>query len=382
MRYFTLLLTVVATMLFGGHAQAQVSSTNGSCLSALAGSSGATGETNVMIVANSCLYPVGGYTCYSLIASEKCTLSAFVVDAITSIGIPQTPTTNTGNVTFEIEYECPLYSEAISGSSFTGSPTANPPACTAAPAVYAAAVLPSAVAEEIQHVATVFATIAGSSGANCRVALPKTFATSAQLAFQGTNPSTNAPDQPVGVPVQMVNGRATFVLELASSTAVAATTLPLLFSCDGSVPTQCVANLSCLPVVFPAAPVADVVAEAETAGDTGVLSIPVGGDGAFAVATDNVGVFATVTVSTNTGNATLPLTLTLCQTNPQTAACLATPTSSLTVNIAAGATPTFSIFGVASGTIAANAAANRIAVHFTDSSGNLVGATSVAVQTN
>ena len=75
------------------------------------------------------------------------------------------------------------------------------------------------------------------------------------------------------------------------------------------------------------------------------------------------------------------LSLALCQTNPLTAACLAPPAPSVTTQIDAGATPTFSIFALGTGSIPFDAATNRIFVRFTDQGGVTRGATSVAVRT-
>jgi hypothetical protein len=79
----------------------------------------------------------------------------------------------------------------------------------------------------------------------------------------------------------------------------------------------------------------------------------------------------------------LPLTLTLCQTNPQTGACInpSVPASSVSLTINAGETPTFSIFAQASGSIPLDAATKRIFVRFREGT-ILRGATSVAVTTN
>ena len=91
-----------------------------------------------------------------------------------------------------------------------------------------------------------------------------------------------------------------------------------------------------------------------------------------------VGVAASITASANTGTANLPVSARLCQTNPTTGACLATPASTVTTTIAANATPTF-VTG--SATVADSPGVNRVFVQFTDTSGVLRGETSVAVRT-
>jgi hypothetical protein len=84
----------------------------------------------------------------------------------------------------------------------------------------------------------------------------------------------------------------------------------------------------------------------------------------------------------DTGSAVLPLTTTICQTNPSNGQCLATPAASVTLDDTAEATPTFSIFLQSSGAIAFAPGTSRIFVRFEDSSGGLQGSTSVAVETN
>ena len=76
------------------------------------------------------------------------------------------------------------------------------------------------------------------------------------------------------------------------------------------------------------------------------------------------------------------LTLTLCQTNPTSGACLATPSPNVVTTIAVEATPTFGIFVAGHGAAVPNLPAiNRVFVRFTDAGGALRGETSVAVRT-
>jgi hypothetical protein len=87
---------------------------------------------------------------------------------------------------------------------------------------------------------------------------------------------------------------------------------------------------------------ANILVEAATQSGNGIAEIPPFGATAFALSTTNVGGSQTVVVQATTN---APITVTLCQTNPQTAACLAPPSSSVTLNpFNAGAQPTFSVF--------------------------------------
>ena len=76
-------------------------------------------------------------------------------------------------------------------------------------------------------------------------------------------------------------------------------------------------------------PVPDIVALA--AADAGRVLIPgATGTGVFAVATVNVGTAGTITASADTGSASLPLSIAICETVPATGVCLEAPTPTLT----------------------------------------------------
>lgn len=64
-------------------------------------------------------------------------------------------------------------------------------------------------------------------------------------------------------------------------------------------------------------PTPDVIALGATIQNDGIVHVTGSGNsGVFAVATDNLGSADTITVAANTGDASLPLSITLCQTNP------------------------------------------------------------------
>src|SRR5581483_6259701 len=145
-------------------------------------------------------------------------------------------------------------------------------------------------------------------------------------------------------------------------------------------PAPSVVGLNTLLLSFDANPVPDIVALAASA-DPGYVDIPgANGTGAFAVASVNVGASAAITVSGDTGSVTLPVTVTLCQTNSQ-AQCASPPAASVSTTIDANSTPTFSVFVKGSGAVANDPANNRVFVRFKDSGGVTRGSTSVAVRT-
>ena len=124
---------------------------------------------------------------------------------------------------------------------------------------------------------------------------------------------------------------------------------------------------------------------AATASGNGVVTVPVGGQSAFVVAASNGSSqnFPSITVSTSTGsNPSLPVVVTLCQTNASTGQCLAAPAPTVTLSsFAPGANASFSVFVTATAAIANNPA-NQIYVLFKNPGGTVEGSTNVAVDTN
>ncbi|MEI9988367.1 MAG: hypothetical protein WDN69_37870 [Aliidongia sp.] len=128
-------------------------------------------------------------------------------------------------------------------------------------------------------------------------------------------------------------------------------------------------------------PVADIIALAATLSNDGIVDVPNRGAAAFAVATTNLGATATITVTVDTGTADLPLSATICQSDPSPGASLGAPANSVTLSDTGGMTPTFSIFLQSNGPITFAPASSRVFVRFEDADGNLHGSTSVAIET-
>jgi hypothetical protein len=201
----------------------------------------------------------------------------------------------------------------------------------------------------------------------------------ATVTYQTTDPATNAltgsPNTPVDIPA---GGGQSFVFAVTPTAPIAPTDVLLSFACINTAPAPPLVGVSTLFLVAAATPVPDPVALAATASGDGILTLA--SAGAFAMATVNVGASALLTVTPDTGGASLPLTLSICQTDAG-ANCLASPAPSVTIQIDAGATPTFSIFALGTGPIPFLPGTNRIFVRFTDQGGVTRGATSVAVRT-
>ena len=200
--------------------------------------------------------------------------------------------------------------------------------------------------------------------------------------FQATDSSTNqlvgTPNTRVGIPP---GGLQTFYLAFTLGGILAPTDVHLYFVCSTDfAPTVVGVNTLLLSAAATQGP--DIIALAATLGGDGIVDVPgTTGTGVFGVATVNVGTGGSIRVSANTGNAPLPVSLRLCQTNPATGVCLSPPASTVTTQIDANATPTFGIFVDGAGTVPFNPANNRVFVRFTDAGGLTRGATSVAVRT-
>jgi hypothetical protein len=170
------------------------------------------------------------------------------------------------------------------------------------------------------------------------------------------------------------------VIAFTATAAFSPSNIVLGFDCSNTPAAASVAGLDTLLLSGSSSPVPDIVALAASS-VPGIVLIPgTMGTGVFAVATVNLGASASITATANTGSTALPVTLSLCETDPASGMCLQSPSSSVTTGIATNATPTFGIFVTGGGAVPFNPAINRITVQFTDSGGAIRGSTSVAVE--
>jgi CSLREA domain-containing protein len=254
-----------------------------------------------------------------------------------------------------------------------------------------ASVLPGSRSLQLGATATAFAAIV-NGGTETAIAcsiiplgnIPNTVgAQPAAFAYQTTDPLTNAltgtPDTPADIPP---GGLQSFVFAITPATAFAPLDVGFRFQCANSPAAPVITGLNSLLLSASTNPVSDIVALSATQSGDGIVNLPGDtGANAFAVATVNVGSQDAITASADTGTATLPVTLSICESDPVTGGCLAPPTPSVTTSIDAGATPTFSIFVTGSGAVPFDPAANRIFVRFKDAGDVTCGSTSVAVRT-
>ncbi len=271
--------------------------------------------------------------------------------------------------------------------SDTGNKTVDEIFLTA-PTPLFAAVLPDSRSVQVGTTATIFASLINSGTDtlnNCRIALDGLIPAGLTLDYQTTDPTTNSltgsPDTPVSIPGN--DGSQTFVLSFTGTAAFNTPSMPLNFTCDGVTSASVIPGIDTVDLSMSDTPVADVIALAATVSNNGIVELPQNGTAAFAVATTNLGATDMITVAADTGTTALPVTVTICQSDPSNGACLSAPTPTVTLSDAAGTTPTFSVFvtETGSGTIAFSPAHARVFVRFKDADGTLHGATSVAVET-
>jgi hypothetical protein len=251
-----------------------------------------------------------------------------------------------------------------------------------------AAVLPSSRSVQVGSPATAFATII-NSGNDTALSVSIKLQTNipATLTYQTTDPQTNAltgsPNTPVNIPGR--NGSQSFLISITPTAPIVPTDVAFNFTGTNTSPAPTIVGVNTLLLSASINPVPDVIALSATLSNPpdGIVKITnIVGTGAFAVASSNVGAGASITVSADTGNATLPVVLSLCQTNPQNGQCTSAVGPTVTTQINAGGTPTFSVFLSSNAFIPFDPANNRIFVRFKDGQGVTRGSTSVAVQTN
>ena len=278
----------------------------------------------------------------------------------------------------------PQSADAASSLNATAFTVANWRSEVAGGGALVSAVLPSSRSVQLGTTATAFATIINASsvtatgcGISLLPSLPATF------TYQTTDPATNQVIGSPNTPVNIASGAAqSYVIALTPSAPVAPTDVPFGFDCTNAGPAPINTGLNTLLFSGSTTPVPDVVALAATPTNDGIVNIPgANGTGAFAVATVNVGATGAITASADTGATSLPLTVSLCETNPATGQCISGIGSTVTTTINANATPTFGIFVQANGNVPFDPALNRVFVGFKDGGNVTRGSTSVAVRT-
>jgi hypothetical protein len=193
-----------------------------------------------------------------------------------------------------------------------------------------AAVLPLSRSAQIGQTVTAFATVINSSGgalSGCTASLPNFSGT---FVYQTTNPATNALTGSPNTQFSLPNGGSQSLV-LTPAAQITPTEENFVFQCSGSGAAASIIGVNTLLLSADPRQPADVIALAATPTQDGVLRLPGTSQAqAFAVASVNLGIAAVVTVTVDWGDITLPVSLTICQTNPTTGACLDAPSTSVT----------------------------------------------------
>ncbi len=259
------------------------------------------------------------------------------------------------------------------------------PSAADVPVTLVAAVLPGSRSVQVDAPATAFATLIASglqSAQNCMITTPAS-SIPASFQFWMTNPTTNqvigGPNAAVTIPA---GSHQTFLLAFAPSGPFSATAVQINFDCENTPPAPIIQGVNTLLLSAATEPVPDIVALAATATNDGIVNVPgASGTGAFAVATVNVGAGGQVTAIADTGSVAIPVTLSVCQTDPGTGQCISAIGPTVTVDIGQNQTPTFSVFVKGNGPVPFDPGRNRAFVRFEDATGVIRGTTSVAVRT-
>jgi hypothetical protein len=171
------------------------------------------------------------------------------------------------------------------------------------------------------------------------------------------------------------------VISFAPSAASPPRDVRLTFQCSNSAAAPAVSGLNTFLLSASDVPVPDIVALVETSSHDGIVNIPgPNGAAAFAVATANVGASGHIIASADTGDAQLPVTLSLCRTNSTTGACVTSVGPSVALQIDGGEMPTFGVFVQGNGRIPFDPAGSRVFVRLKEQ-GVTRGSTSTAVRT-
>jgi hypothetical protein len=247
-----------------------------------------------------------------------------------------------------------------------------------------ASVLPSSRRVQVGKVATAFATIinnADSVATGCTISLAANIP--ATLTFAQTDPNSNAVIGGLNTPVDIAaKQKASFVFAIEPTAQFGPTDVGLVFTGTNTTPAPSVSGLNTILLSAAAGPVVDMVALVATSPNDGILRIPgPNNSAALACAMVNLGVSSSITATANTGSRSLPLTINLCQTSPQSGQCISTTGPSVTFTVNTNDTPTIALFAQASDHIPFDPANNRINIVLKDSNGIQCGATGVAVTT-
>ena len=249
-------------------------------------------------------------------------------------------------------------------------------------------VLPTSRSVPVGTLATIFNSVINSGWtAAYGVTLSMNPALAGTFAYQQTDCATNAiigsPNPSLNLPAR---GVLCYVLFFTPSATFAATSVQIQAQTqdNSASSTDLFPGVNTWLLRSTSTPEVDIIALTTT---VDFHQVACSGANAFAVALSNVGAAAVgdITVTANTGSATLPLgismplSISISETDPGTGAIIG---DNILQNVGAGENRTVGVFVTFNGCIGFFPAANRIFIEFRDASNNVVGSTSTAVSTN
>jgi hypothetical protein len=265
------------------------------------------------------------------------------------------------------------FATAVSFKSAPVSPVTN----------IVAAVLPYARSVRIGTQASAFGSVinAGSNVAtSCSLVPPGPQGSFIYQTTTASNQLTGSPNTPIDIPT---GGTQHYVFGYTPSVPLNSLEIGIVFQCTNTAPAPTVDGVNTFIVSASNTPTPDIVAIGATSNSDGIVHIPgMFGTSFFAAAGVNLGVASTITVAPDDGGHGLPVTLTVCPTDPNSGSCLAPPASSTTVSYGSNQTLTFTVFVQGIGNVPFDPANNRLFLRFKDAGSVTRGATNVAVKTD
>lgn len=248
------------------------------------------------------------------------------------------------------------------------------------PTLLVNSVLPTSRTPVIGNPVTIFNTVinAGSEYA-AGVTLSLGTALPGSFSYSQTSCSTNAiigsPNAPIDIPP---GGVACYILTFTPSSVFPATHAQIVAQALNAPATTLLVGINTWLLRSTSSPGPDIIALTTTAD---FHQIACSGTNAFAVALSNVGAatIGDITVTANTGSVSLPISVSIMETNPSTGTVIG---DNILQGIGAGNNRTVAVFVNFTDCVLFNPAANRIFIEFRDASNNVVGSTSTAVSTN
>jgi hypothetical protein len=207
----------------------------------------------------------------------------------------------------------------------------------------------------------------------------------ANFSFQTTDPLTN---QLTGTPKTRVpiaaGATQSFLVAFSPNNSIFPIDVVLGYACDNVGAVDPIIGVNSLLLTFSATPVPDMIAVGLTPSNDGYSHTGgANGTGIFVIAATNIGASGPLIAKVRLSNPSLPLTATVCQTDPNTGQCLSTPSASAFVTIDQNQNTTWTAFLTANGAIPTDPAQNRVYFEFYDDNlgtpGTIRGSTNTAV---